>query len=106
MSWHLIEVLLPLADNEGRPFPDALLEDIKQVLVDRFGGVTAFTQAPAEGVWASDDDGKRRDEIVTLEVMADELDKRWWRTFRKDLERKLQQEEVVVRAFPMVKLTG
>ncbi len=48
---HLVQILLPLADNRGRPFPAAMLGDVRRELTERFGGLTAFTRAPAEGFW-------------------------------------------------------
>jgi NDP-sugar pyrophosphorylase family protein len=44
--------LLPVRDNAGATFPPSLLHDIRQQLAAQFGGVTAFTRAPAEGIWA------------------------------------------------------
>ena len=38
------------------------------------------------------------DDIVILEVMTDDLDRAWWGSFRKDLERRFRQESVIVRA--------
>ncbi|MDQ4088447.1 MAG: hypothetical protein M3177_10635 [Pseudomonadota bacterium] len=94
---HLIEILLPLYDNEGRPFGPALFGAVREELVERFGGLTAFSRSPAEGLW--EEGGERgRDEIVIFEVMADELDRAWWRSFRERLERRLRQEEIVIRS--------
>lgn len=53
--------------------------------------------APAEGVW-DEGEGRSRDEIVIFEVMADTLDRAWWRDYRAALERRFRQEEIVVRA--------
>jgi hypothetical protein len=41
---------LPLADNEGLAFPAVAYEAEKQKRVKRFGGLTPFTRAPAEGL--------------------------------------------------------
>ena len=95
---HLIEILLPLADNEGRPFPPALWSGVRQELVDRFGGLTAFTRSPAEGLWEAKEGEPSRDEIVIFEVMAETLHRDWWRGLRGELERRFHQEEVVIRA--------
>ena len=94
---HLIQILLPLRDNQGNKFPDADFERIQKVLADQFGGLTAYGRAPAEGVWAQG--GKKwRDDILVVEVMAGELDVGWWRSFRRDLEKTLRQEQLVIRA--------
>ena len=96
----LIQLLLPLADNDGAPFPPGLLRAIQAELTEKFGGVTAYSRAPAKGVWQTGE-GKQRDDIVILEVMAAELDRDWWRDFRKRLEKDLRQEAVIVRAQAM-----
>ena len=95
---HVIEIFLPLADNEGRPFPAALWAGVREALVERFGGLTAFTRSPAEGLWDEGEGGRSRDQIVIFEVMAETLDRGWWRGFREGLERDFRQEEIVVRA--------
>jgi hypothetical protein len=33
--------------------------------------------------------------------MADQLDREWWRSYRRDLERAFRQEAIVVRAQKM-----
>jgi hypothetical protein len=93
----LIEILLPLYDNEGRPFGAAEFDRVLDELAGRFGGVTAFRRSPAEGVWR-EGGGESRDRVVIFEVMAGELDREWWRAYREDLERRFRQEKMVVRA--------
>jgi hypothetical protein len=62
-----------------------------------FGGLTAYTRAPAEGLWNSGSTVKR-DEIVIVEVMVDSLDRTWWKEYRRELEQVFCQDEIVVRA--------
>jgi hypothetical protein len=95
---HVVQILLPLADNDGRPFPDSLLREIREELVARFGGLTAYGRAPALGVWAHDGT-RQKDDIVVVEVMVEALDETWWRGFRERLESLLKQEKLVVRSF-------
>ena len=99
----LIQILLPLTDNAGRPFDDAVLPRLQAELTRRFGGFTAFTRAPAEGLWAHDG-RKTRDEIVVVEIMVEELDESWWRQLRARLERELRQENIVIRCHPITLL--
>jgi len=93
----LIEILLPLADNEGRAFGAGEFNRVRDELAARFGGVTAFRRAPAEGVWA-EGGGVSRDEVVIFEVMADALERPWWAAYRRELERRFRQEKIVARA--------
>ncbi len=46
---HLVELLLPLQDNRGMPFPRGLFRAVQEHLTNAFGGTTAFIRAPAEG---------------------------------------------------------
>ena|ERR1700761_1510182 len=94
---YLVQILLPLADNSGKPFPDQLLRGIHSELAERFGGLTAHSRAPAKGIWRSGAE-KQTDDIVIVEVMADVLDENWWAAFRTRLEELLRQEKLVVRA--------
>jgi hypothetical protein len=100
---HLIKILLPLFDNAGKPFPEPLLSKIRSELVDRFGGITAFVHSPAEGVWAQDE-GKVRDKVVLIQVMAPVLDREWWGAYRRGLEVRLKQDSVMVHATEIEKL--
>ena len=97
---HLVQILLPLADNSGQPFDENVMVGIQTELSTRFGGLTAYSRAPAKGVW-SHGDGHQRDDIVVIEVMAEKLDLRWWTEFRNKLEKILSQEQIVIRTFPI-----
>jgi hypothetical protein len=93
----LIELLLPLYDNEGRRFGAEEFDRVRDELAERFGGVTAFRRAPAEGVWREGGEVSR-DRVCIFEVMADSLEREWWREYRAQLERRFRQEKIVVRA--------
>jgi hypothetical protein len=95
---HVIEILLPLRDNSGRPFDREDFARVREELVEHFGGLTAFTRSPAEGLWEEGEGERSRDEIVIFEVMADWLDRGWWRGYRETLEARFRQDEMVVRA--------
>jgi hypothetical protein len=94
---HLVEILLPLNDNSGRPFAAEKYAAIRQHLTERFGGLTAFTRSPAQGTTRGG--GKTvHDDIIVFEVMTEMLDVPWWRNYRRQLEREFRQDEIVVRA--------
>ena len=61
---HLIQLLLPLHDNDGRPFSVSDFAQVRRDLTERFGGVTAFVRAPAQGLWKEVADDINRDEVV------------------------------------------
>ncbi|HEX2206113.1 MAG TPA: hypothetical protein VHG93_00405 [Longimicrobium sp.] len=95
---HVIEILLPLRDNEGTPFPRAALDRVRHELTERFGGVTAHLRAPAAGAWKDDEGGVARDDVVIVEVMAHDVDRAWWSGYRRELESRFRQEEILIRA--------
>jgi hypothetical protein len=104
---YLIQILLPLSDREGKPYPDSVITSTRDGLTHKFGGVTAYLRAPAEGAWKPDSaPGAKveRDRIVIVEVMVKALDRDWWSSWRKDLERELGQEEILVRAINIEKV--
>lgn len=95
---YLIELFLPLQDNEGNAFARAQVEAVRETLTRRFGGVTAFMRAPATGAWKDHAGRVNRDQVVRLEVMTDDMDRDWWGEFRMHLEAEFKQEEILVRA--------
>jgi hypothetical protein len=94
----LIHILLPLNDNDGRPLGRDLFAAVAAELTERFGGLTAHTRAPAEGLWREDSSEANHDQIVIYEVMSEDLDEEWWRGYRRGLEKRFRQEQVIVRA--------
>ena len=95
---YLIELFLPLANNEGNLFDQSEYADVQQTLADQFGGVTAYPRSPAKGLWKGPNDQKQRDELIVYEVMADELDERWWTAYRQSLEKRFRQERILIRS--------
>ena len=94
---HLVQVLLPMYDNDGNPLPRDLYRQVVTELSERFGGLTAHTRAPAEGLWRDGPAATVRDDIVIYEVMTDALDRVWWQAYRERLETRFRQEQVVIR---------
>lgn len=98
---HLVQILLPLYRQDGTPQPRELFAQVRRELVERFGGLTAYSRAPAHGLWAEDEDRVAHDEIVVHEVMVPALDRAWWAAYRHRLEERFGQQELVVRAQPV-----
>jgi len=94
---YLVQLLLPLYDNKGRRFPQAKLNRVEDLLSRRFGGITMYKRAPAEGLYRRGGGGMKHDEIIVFEVMTDELDRSWWGKYRTRLEQRFRQDYVVIR---------
>ena len=95
---NLIQILLPLYDNAGKPFPPAEFQRVRDELTERYGGITTYIRSPALGIWMETPETTVHDEIVTYEVMSETLDRAWWQTYRQDLAGRFRQQWLIVRA--------
>jgi hypothetical protein len=94
----VVQLLLPLYDNEGRHFDEQAFALTRSELLDKFRGLTAYQRTPARGLWKKDDGNVARDEVVVFEVMTAALDRAWWRDHRERLQQRFRQEVIVIRA--------
>lgn len=46
---HLVQILLPIHDNSQELFPVGEYRRVREELTEKFGGLTVYTRAPAEG---------------------------------------------------------
>jgi hypothetical protein len=100
---YLIQLLLPLHDNEKRPIPAEHFNTLRTDLTRRFGGVTAFVRAPAKGLWEEDEE-INSDDVVMFEIIAENFAKDWWREYRIQLQHCFKQKEVLIWATRVEKL--
>lgn len=98
MTGYLVQLILPIYDNEGAPIGRELFAKVRRELTDRFGGVTAYTRAPAEGTWESPEGNVHRDDVVVVETMTEQLDRQWWLDYSRELAVQFRQQTVMVRA--------
>jgi hypothetical protein len=101
---HLVQLLLPLRDNGGRVFRREEFERVRAELAERFGGVTAYTRSPAEGLWKDGEGGVTRDSVVAFEVLVESLDRAWWAAYRDALAARFRQEELLITASAVERL--
>ena len=94
---HLVQILLPLYDNTGQRFSSETYGEVRADLIRQFGGLTAYTRAPAEGLWEKKSN-INKDDIVIVEVMVETLDRKWWRGYCERLEALFRQDQLVIRA--------
>jgi hypothetical protein len=95
--------LLPLYNNSGIQFEQKLYTEVRNELVDRFGGITAYTRAPVHGLW-QESEQIVRGELIIYEIMVEKLEEKWWRGYREILESRFQQQSLVVRALQILLL--
>ncbi|MBI2354145.1 MAG: hypothetical protein HYV06_03790 [Deltaproteobacteria bacterium] len=94
---YLVQILLPLYDNSGGPFPQPEYVRVRDELTERFGGITTYLRSPAEGLWRETPTTTVRDDIVIYEVMTEQLDRAWWRSYRQELSTRYRQDMLIVR---------
>jgi hypothetical protein len=49
-------------------------------------------------VWRDEGGEVARDEVVMVEVMVERLERPWWAAYRRTLEERFRQSELVARA--------
>jgi hypothetical protein len=101
---HLVQILLPLYDNAGARVPESAFAQVRRELTDRFGGVTAYSQAPATGVWQTPSGEAERDVVILVEVVVEAFERPWWSSYTRELERRFDQDEIHARAIQIERL--
>jgi hypothetical protein len=95
----LIQILLPLYNNQKDLFPEHYFTQIRQELTEKFGGITTYSRAPATGLWKETEAKTVKDAIIIYEVMAEDLDRSWWQDYKEKLKRVFQQDEILIRSW-------
>jgi hypothetical protein len=98
---YLIQILLPLFDNGGKPFPQHQYEQVRDELAENFGGITTYVRSPAKGLWKESGTQTVHDDIVIYEVMTELLDRSWWLTYREELAVRFRQDVLIMRVSEM-----
>lgn len=96
-----IQLLLPLYSNRGALFPESYFNQVKEKLLGTFGGVTIYTQSPAEGLWQKNGKKVVGDTIIVFEVMAASIDASFWKKYKEELKLKFKQDDLVIRQCEM-----
>src|SRR5947207_14363572 len=92
------DLYLPLTDNAGRPFDDALFDAVERRLLDRFGGLTSQQRDfPLRGIWQ----GKTRlylDQVIVMTVLdfRRQGSARFIAGLKKALLREFDQLEILI----------
>jgi hypothetical protein len=104
ITMHLVQILLPLYDNQRARFPQAAYDEVSRELTEKFGGVTSFVRSPGEGLWKEGEGNVSRDEVLMFEVLTESVQRKWWKKYRRVLEQRFSQHEIVVIAVKIKKL--
>ena len=91
----LIELFIPLYDNEGEKFSDEHFENLKSELTDAFGGVTIYKKT--SGYWKEPERPVKKDEILIYEIMAEQIKKAYWQALKRRLLILFRQKDLVFR---------
>jgi hypothetical protein len=91
----LIQMLLPFGSAAR---DDARFRRTREELIATFGGLTAYSRAPARGEWLPPDGPREVDELVVVEIVAPEFDRTWWRGYAETLAARFEQQVIHVRA--------
>ena len=95
----LIQILLPASvASRDRDAMRLAFARTREELVKAFGGVTAYSQSPAEGVWTAPEGDEQKDRMVMVEVVTPALDYAWWRNYSKTLAERFAQDDIHIRA--------
>ena len=94
---HLIQLYLPVKKPDGSAFPPESYSAVRQRLTEAFGGVTAYTRAPARGFW-KEHGTVEVDDIFVFEVVVGVLDRFWWSDYLEHLKRSFNQQSILARA--------
>ena len=89
---HLFQILLPRADNTGRPFDRDDFDRVKEELASLFNGSQLIFRALRK-VCGERGPSSDADQIVIFEVISDEVDLPDWRNRRTELERRFSAGE-------------
>jgi hypothetical protein len=96
---NLLQLFIPLTDNQGHQFDQSIFLDLRQQLTDRFGGVTIYSRGPVTGLWKEAENQIIADQMIIYEVLTEQIDLPYWKQFKLHLEDLLQQEQILIRYF-------
>jgi hypothetical protein len=97
----LIQLLLPTPGPAAAGGAETPLAQTGRELAARFGGLTAYMRAPAQGVWTAPDGHREHDDVVMVEVVTAVFDRPWWRQYMTLLAERFAQDAIHIRALPM-----
>ena len=93
------DIYLPLRYNDGRQIEDEKVDQVDDVLYERFGGLTTVLRDfPLRGLWGGDS-VVYRDLIViytTIDFEPSESTTQFFEEYKEILKSQFQQEEILI----------
>lgn len=92
-----IELFIPLFNKNGKAFAKKKYKWLRVLLTDKFGGLTIYARAPAEGFWQEKAERTVNDKMIIYEVLVPAIDKVFWQELKLNLLKKFAQDEILIR---------
>lgn len=92
----LYELFLPVEDNNGTPISSHTFKNLRECLINKFGGVTIYQRTPIKGAW-DDQDGIKEDNLFVYEVTSTRQMPEFWSNLKVELEEQFCQREILIR---------
>lgn len=93
----LVQLFIPLYDQQGKPFPEKFYTAIHTELSEKFGGLTVYTRSSATGIWKENKQKTVHDKLMVYEVLIEDLaDRSYWIKLKSKLENQFSQEELLL----------
>ncbi len=92
----LVQLFLPLYDNEGIAFPEKYFLKVRKELTKVFGGTTFYFRSPVSGTWKQENK-VIKDELLVAEVLANEKTSAFLYQYKARLEKRFKQDTILMR---------
>ena len=96
----LIQLLLPTTAM-ATGGDAAMLALTRAELVERFSDVTTYLRSPATEWWTEPDGDMEQDDAIMVEVITQNFDRHWWRSYAAKLAGRFRQDAIPVQALAM-----
>jgi inorganic pyrophosphatase len=90
-----IELFIPVYTKNGKPFPKKHYTNLHQKLTEKFGGLTMYSRVPVTGFWKENSKTTLKEDIIVYEVLAAEIDDKFWTKLKAWVLKAFNQEEII-----------
>ncbi|MFI5452940.1 inorganic diphosphatase [Pedobacter sp. UC225_61] len=91
-----IELFIPVYSKKGKSFPKKYYSSLHQKLTDKFGGLTMYSRVPVTGFWKENSSATLKEDIIVYEVLASEIDEKFWDKLKKWALKTFNQDEIMI----------